>query len=171
MKRKIIPYNPKLKLLAKKLRENMTLSEVLLWNELKSKKMHGFDFDRQRPIDNYIVDFYCKELMLAIEVDGDSHNDKYEEDQVRQKRLESLGVHFLRFDDIDVKKDMNNVLREIENWVLENKPTPNPSGEGNKPTPNPSGEGNKPTPNPSGEGNQQLQKKEEFLNKTSKRKN
>jgi hypothetical protein len=59
-----------------------------------------------------------------------------------------------------VKKDMNNVLREIENWVLENKPTPNPSGEGNKPT-----------PNPSGEGNQQLQKKEEFLNKTSKRKN
>jgi hypothetical protein len=97
MKRKIIPYNPKLKPLAKKLREKMTLSEVLLWNELKSKKMHGFDFDRQRPIDNYIVDFYCK-----------------------------------RFDDIDVKKDMNNVLREIEKRVLENRPTPNPSEEGNQ---------------------------------------
>ena len=104
--------------------------------------MHGFDFDRQRPIDNYIVDFYCKELMLAIEVDGNSHDNKYEEDQVRQKRLESLGVHFLRFDDIDVKKDMDNVLREIENWVLENRPTPNPSQEGNGPTPSPSSEGN-----------------------------
>ncbi|MBN1925257.1 MAG: endonuclease domain-containing protein [Prolixibacteraceae bacterium] len=142
MKRKIIPYNPKLKLLAKKLRNNMTLSEVLLWNELKRKKMHGFDFDRQRPIDKYIVDFYCKELMLAIEVDGNSHDNKYEEDQVRQKRLESLGVHFLRFDDIDVKKDMDNVLREIEKWVLNNRPTISSSEEGNEPTPNPSEDGN-----------------------------
>ena len=52
----------------------MTLSEVLLWNELKQKKILGFDFDRQRPIDECIVDFYCKELMLAIEIDGASHN-------------------------------------------------------------------------------------------------
>jgi very-short-patch-repair endonuclease len=131
MKNKIIPYNPNLKALAKKLRENMTLSEVLLWNELSGKKMHGFDFDRQRPIDNFIVDFYCKELNLAIEIDGDSHDYKYNEDVIRQKKLESLSVHFLRFLDIDVKKDMNNVLREIEHWVLEHKkPTPNPSEEG-----------------------------------------
>jgi very-short-patch-repair endonuclease len=97
MKYKIIPYNSNLKALAKKLRQNMTLSEVLLWNELSGKKMHGFDFDRQRPIDNFIVDFYCKELMLAIEIDGDSHDCKYEEDLKRQEKLESLGVHFLRF--------------------------------------------------------------------------
>ncbi len=111
----------------------MTLSEVLLWNELSGKKMHGFDFDRQRPIDNFIVDFYCKELNLAIEIDGDSHDYKYEEDVIRQKKLESLGVHFLRFLDMDVKKDMNNVLREIEHWVLEHQePTPNPSLEGSR---------------------------------------
>jgi very-short-patch-repair endonuclease len=73
-RRKILAYNPKLKGLAKKLRQNMTLSEVLLWDQLKQKKIHGFDFDRQRPIDNFIVDFYCKDLMLAIEVDGSSHN-------------------------------------------------------------------------------------------------
>ena len=133
MKNKIIPYNPNLKALAKKLRENMTFSEVLLWNELSGNKMHGFDFDRQRPIDNFIVDFYCKELNLAIEIDGDSHDHKYDEDIIRQKKLESLGVHFLRFSDIDVKRDMNNVLKEIEQWVLEHKePTPSPSEEGSQ---------------------------------------
>jgi very-short-patch-repair endonuclease len=133
MSNKIIPYNPNLKALAKKLRQNMTLSEVLLWNELSGKKMHGFDFDRQRPIDNFIVDFYCKELNLAIEIDGDSHDYKFEEDVERQKKIESLDVHFLRFLDIDVKKDMNNVLREIEHWVLEHKePTPSPSMEGSQ---------------------------------------
>jgi len=70
---KIVPYNPELKSLAKELRRNMTLSEVLLWNELRKKQMLGFDFDRQRPIYNFIVDFYCKELSLAIEIDGDTH--------------------------------------------------------------------------------------------------
>ncbi len=133
MNHKIIPYNQNLKALAKELRQNMTLSEVLLWNELSGKKMHGFDFDRQRPIDNFIVDFYCKELNLAIEIDGDSHDYKYEEDLKRQEKLESLGVLFLRFLDVDVKKDMNNVLREIEHWVLEHKgPTPSPSKEGSQ---------------------------------------
>jgi very-short-patch-repair endonuclease len=71
--RKIIPYNPKFKDLAKELRRNMTLSEVLLWNELKQKQMSGYDFDRQRPIGNFIVDFYCKDLFLVIEIDGDTH--------------------------------------------------------------------------------------------------
>ena len=121
MHRKILPYNPKLKPLAKALRQNMTFSEVLLWNELKQKKMLEFDFDRQRPIDNYIVDFYCKDLMLAIEVDGISHDfeEVRDNDEIRQKRLEDLGVRFLRFDDWEVKNDMANVLRTIEYWILE----------------------------------------------------
>ncbi|MDR4505138.1 MAG: type I restriction endonuclease [Candidatus Scalindua sp.] len=148
--RKIISYNPKLKELAKKLRKNMTLSEVLLWDQLKQKKMLGFDFDRQRPIDEYIVDFYCKDLMLAIEIDGESHTceEVYENDVIRQKRLESLGVRFLRFHDLDVKKNLNGVLRVIEHWIKKHQndlvgrlPTPCPSREG-KPTPDPSREGN-----------------------------
>ena len=120
-KRKIIPYNPKLKPLAKALRKNMTLSEVLLWNKLKQKRMLGYDFDRQRPIDDYIVDFYCKDLMLAIEVDGASHDSEeaYEKDNQRQRRFESLGISFLRFDDLDVKRDMLNVLRSVEYWIVE----------------------------------------------------
>ncbi|MEQ9402626.1 MAG: 3'(2'),5'-bisphosphate nucleotidase CysQ [Cyclobacteriaceae bacterium] len=138
MKRQIIPYNPKLKALAKKLRQNMTLSEVLLWDQLKQKKIKGYDFDRQKPLDEYIVDFYCKDLMLAIEVDGDSHNNEevHKDDRKRQEKLEELGVKFLRFDDLEVKKDMNNVIRTIEYWVEEyeeqrQEPTPSPSREGN----------------------------------------
>ena len=100
----------------------MTLSEVLLWQELKGKQMLGYDFDRQRPIDEYIVDFYCKELQLAIEIDGDSHT--YEEiaenDKKRQLRQEELGVRILRFDDLKIKKDMKYVLNGIHDWVTEN---------------------------------------------------
>ena len=76
MKRKIIPYNSKLKELAKQLRQNMTLSEVKLWNELKNGQLMGYDFDRQRPIGNYIVDLFCKDLQLALEVDGITHLDE-----------------------------------------------------------------------------------------------
>lgn len=96
---KIIPYNPQLKKLARQLRKNMTFGEVLLWNELKGNKLFGFDFDRQCCIDEFIVDFYCKELMLAIEIDGLSHahQEALVKDVIRQKRLENLGVRFLRF--------------------------------------------------------------------------
>ena len=132
-KREIIPYNPKLIPLAKKLRSNMTLSEVLLWQELKGKQMLGYDFDRQKPIDNYIVDFYCKDLKLVIEIDGQSH--EHEEvsltDKKSQAKLESLGVRFLRFDDLEVKREMKYVLNQIHSWIIENT-YPYPSQEGIK---------------------------------------
>ncbi len=118
----------------------MTLSEVLLWNQLKQKQMLGFDFDRQWPIGNYIVDFFCKELSLAIEIDGKSHFNKYDYDEKRQEELERLGVQILRFEDIKVKRDILNVLREIEYWITKNKPTPSPSQEGNKKGSLPGGE-------------------------------
>lgn len=116
--RKIIPYNRKLVPLAKKLRQNMTLGEVLLWNEIKNKQL-GARFSRQIPIDEYIVDFYCKDLMLVIEVDGEGHyhDDRPMKDIERQKRLESLGVNFLRFDDLDVKTKIKWVVNEIDHWI------------------------------------------------------
>ena len=99
----------------------MTFGEVLLWNELKENKFWGFDFDRQRCIDNYIVDFYCKELMLAIEIDGMSHNheEAFLKDEIRQQKLETLGVKFIRFSESEVKYDMMNVIRGIESGILE----------------------------------------------------
>jgi very-short-patch-repair endonuclease len=118
---RIIPYNPKLKQLASKLRKDMTHGEALLWDELKEDKICGFDFDRQRCIDNYIVDFYCKELMLVIEIDGMSHN--YEEvflkDEARQNKLERFGIKFLRFSEAEIKHDMVNTIRTVETKIIE----------------------------------------------------
>lgn len=118
-RRKIILYNPNLKKYARKLRNDSTFTEILLWDYLKGKRMCGFDFDRQRPIDNYIVDFYCKDLMLAIEIDGESHYGKESKDEARDKRLNQLGVTVLRFDDLDVRYDLEKVLERIERWIKE----------------------------------------------------
>lgn len=119
MKRRIIPYNPKLKELAKELRRNMTFSEVKLWNELKNGQLLGYDFDRQRPIGNYIVDFFCKDLQLAIEVDGITHLDEkvIEKDEIRQEELESMGICFLRFDALLVVDKVEVAVREIREWI------------------------------------------------------
>ncbi len=108
MRREIIPYNPKLKRLARELRNKSTLSEILLWKQLKGRQMMGYDFHRQKPLDEYIVDFFCNELMLAVEIDGDSHRDEdvFENDVKRQKWLEEFGISFLRFTDIQVKTDI-----------------------------------------------------------------
>jgi len=116
-RREIIPYNPKLKELARKLRNDSTFTEILLWNYLKKKQMRGFDFDRQKPIDNYIVDFYCKDLKLAIEIDGESHYGKEYKDKLRDKRLNKYGITVLRFDDLDVRYKLEQVLKTIENWI------------------------------------------------------
>ena len=130
--KKIIPYNPKLVPIAKKLRDNMTLGEIALWREISNKKL-GVKFSRQIPIDRFIVDFYCKGLQLAIEVDGSIHLEEgqQEKDNARQNRLESLGVCVIRFSDLDVKNNLAWVLKEIEKSIKKVKPTPNPSQEGN----------------------------------------
>ena len=98
----------------------MTYGEILLWNELKEDKLWGLDFDRQRCIDNYIIDFYCKELILAVEIDGMSHNgdDAFNKDEVRQQELENFGITFIRFTEADVKYELQNVLRGIEGIVI-----------------------------------------------------
>lgn len=82
--------------------------------------MKGYDFDRQRPIDNYIVDFYCKDLQLAIEVDGESHYGNPERDNKKDIKLKELGVTVLRFDDLDVRHKLDKVLEAIEKWIDEN---------------------------------------------------
>ncbi len=109
-------YDPKLKLLARKLRKNMTLPEVILWNQLKRKKL-GYDFHRQKPIGEFIVDFYCPGLKLIIEVDGEVHLDKGESDIKRQSKLESLGLRILRYKATDILKNLNDVIDSIQNYI------------------------------------------------------
>ena len=122
MKRNFLKYNPSLKEKARELRNNSTNTEILLWKYLKDKQLCGLDFHRQKPIDEFIVDFYCPELMLAIEIDGLSHIGKEEYDMERQSKLEKLGVRFLRFKDEDVFYNSDFVMREIEKWIAVNKP-------------------------------------------------
>ncbi len=81
--------------------------------------MLGYDFHRQKPLLNYIVDFYCPELELAIEIDGSTHNEKLEQDAKRQEDLEKLGLHFLRFLDFDVRTNLDGIVTWIRNWILE----------------------------------------------------
>ncbi|MCW3123805.1 MAG: methylase [Flavipsychrobacter sp.] len=136
MKRQIIPYNPKLKAFAKQLRNNSTNSEVLLWKHISGKKMMGYDFHRQKPIDNYILDFFCYELMLGIELDGITHHveEVYKRDTQKEARLKELGISLLRFNDYEVLNDIDNVVRGIEGYAEQYnmllKHTPNPSLEG-----------------------------------------
>jgi very-short-patch-repair endonuclease len=114
-------YNKKLKHFARELRKNPTKSETILWREvLCQKRMLEFRFLRQRPIGNYIVDFFCKELKLIIELDGYSHHieEVAIKDKKRQNDLEKMGYSVLRFEDSEVLGDINNVVRTIENWIL-----------------------------------------------------
>ena len=96
-----VKYNPKLKAFARHLRNNATKSEIRLWQKLKGHQMRGYDFHRQKPIDEYIVDFYCGKLCLAIELDGYSHEleEIWKKDVMKTRRLNQLGIHVLRFSD------------------------------------------------------------------------
>ena len=116
-RRRIIPYLPGLKRRAAELRKHGTPAEVALWRHLKGRQLEGYDFHRQKPLDRFIVDFYCHELMLAIEIDGSSHDEKYLADIERQKRLETLGVHFLRFTEHDVLRNPGGVVQSIRKTV------------------------------------------------------
>ena len=118
MRNKIIPYNPELREYARNLRKNSTLSEVILWQNIKRKAL-GVQFHRQVPMLNYIVDFYCHEIGLAIEIDGNSHDYKFLYDARRQGRLEKEGVKFIRFSNEEVKKELFNVLLALKEKVKE----------------------------------------------------
>ena len=120
-------YNKDLRLRARELRMNMTKAEACMWKYiLKGRQLKGFQFRRQRPVLNYIVDFMCKELMLIIEIDGITHSYKevYENDKKRQKLLEAAGFKFLRFTDEEILTDINGVKRKIEEWIERLSPPP-----------------------------------------------
>lgn len=109
-----LPYNPKLKERAKALRKAGNLSEVLLWHQLKNHQFNGLDFDRQKIIGNYIVDFYCAEKQLVIEIDGSSHDDKQEYDATRDAFLIGLGLTVIHIADVNVKNNLTAVMQMLQ---------------------------------------------------------
>jgi very-short-patch-repair endonuclease len=116
-----LPYNKNLKHFSRKLRNNSTLGEILLWKQLRAGSMKGYTFNRQKPLNNFIVDFYCKPLKLVIEVDGGYHFEEEQKtkDEERQHALQAMGLNFLRFHDEEIRKDMNVVLKTIEMYIEE----------------------------------------------------
>ena len=115
---KNLPYNPALKPLLKDKRKAGILSEVLFWQQVHKGIFYQIDFDRQRIIGNYIVDFYVKALGLIIEIDGSSHDNKVEYDAIRQAYLEKLGLRFFRCTDLEVKQNINAVFDALEKYII-----------------------------------------------------
>ena len=104
---------------ARKLRSNMTKAEIILWSRLRSKKIDGYKFRRQQPIFDYVVDFYCNELKLIIEVDGEIHSfpEKIESDKKRERLLTINGYHVLRLTNIDVETEIKSTIVKIRSFI------------------------------------------------------
>ncbi len=116
-------YNKSLKSLSRGLRNNATLGEILLWDKLLKAKGTGYQFNRQYSMQlddlNIIVDFICRKLKLIIEIDGYSHNFKYDEDSVRDRKLKDVGYTVLRFSEQRIRYDIDNVAAEIQTMIEE----------------------------------------------------
>lgn len=116
-----IKYNKHLTELARQLRNNPTKSEKILWKYLKGDKLGGYDFHRQKPIGNFIYDFYCHDLQLVIELDGYTHTfeEVIENDKAKDAFAAEMGLTILRFPDKRIYKDMGNVLLELFAFIEE----------------------------------------------------
>jgi len=121
-----LPYNKKLTERAKELRKNMTPAEKKIWHEvLRNRQFENLRWLRQRPIDNFIVDFYCAKLKLVLEIDGDSHftEDNKIYDEERTKILEQYGLTVIRFTNKEVMQNMSGVYQTLLQQIEEKKKT------------------------------------------------
>ena len=108
-----LPYNPKLKERAREMRNDSTKGEIKFWCELLRKGQTGYQFNRQKIIGHYIVDFYCAKLKLVVEIDGISHIKKKEYDKNRDDILQSLGLLVLHFDDLTVQNNFHIIEKDF----------------------------------------------------------
>ena len=104
---------------ARTLRKNCTPAEKLLWERLRARKLRGYNFRRQHPIFSYILDFYCHKAKLAIEIDGEQHEETQvkEYDTKRVIHLKKQGISILRFKNSEVSNDINSVQQQIEEFL------------------------------------------------------
>ena len=113
-------YNKNLKEFARSLRNNSTLTEVILWDKLlKRRQLRGYPFLRQRPLKNFIVDFFSKDLKLIIEVDGEIHKFQKKKDKQREEEIKKLGFSVIRFQNEDILYELINVQRILESFIDE----------------------------------------------------
>ena len=113
-----IPYHKNLVEKARANRTNPTAAEKRMWYEiLGNRKFRGLKFTRQKPLDKYIVDFYCSKLLLAIEIDGDSHTEQKEYDRLRTERLGKYGITVIRYINSEVMKNLSGVFEDLNEKV------------------------------------------------------
>ena len=117
-----LPYNADLKTRARELRKAGVLSEVLLWKQLNKKQFKGYDFDRQKIIGNYIVDFYCLDCAVVIEIDGSTHDDKIDYDIKRDTYLEGLDLVVIHIDAKEVLNNLDGVMAMLHYHTALQKP-------------------------------------------------
>ncbi|MGA2625360.1 MAG: endonuclease domain-containing protein [Bacteroidota bacterium] len=110
-----MPYPHHIIGVARNLRKNATATEKLLWEQLRDRRLAGIKFARQHPFGRYVVDFYCAELKLVIEIDGGVHNAPMQEqyDRLRSDELESWGLSVLRVSNEEVLHGMDKLLKGI----------------------------------------------------------
>jgi very-short-patch-repair endonuclease len=114
------------------LRKSMTVPEIILWKKLSDRKIFNTKFRRQHPVSFFIVDFYCHEYKLVIEVDGEIHNESEEYDDNRTAELNKFGIRVLRFTNDDVFTNMDSIIKEILNVITEDPPFSGAGGQGNQ---------------------------------------
>jgi very-short-patch-repair endonuclease len=115
---------------ARQFRKIPTLSEDILWQAIRNRKLDGRKFRRQQPIGSFVVDFFCGSEQLIVEVDGPIHESQRECDRQRQELLESLNLKVVRITSEQVENDLDLVLVLIRGMFLEDPhPSPLPSGE------------------------------------------
>ncbi|ELR68418.1 DNA methylase, putative [Fulvivirga imtechensis AK7] len=104
---------------ARALRNNMTAAEKALWKSLRRKQIAGLRFRRQHPVGNFILDFYCHDIKLAIEVDGPIHDrpEQKEYDQARDQQIRNKGIQMLRFSNDEVFDNIQMVIEEIKRFI------------------------------------------------------
>jgi very-short-patch-repair endonuclease len=114
-------YFEDLRYLAKKNRHNKTDTESVVWRQILKNRRTGYQFLRQKPINRFIIDFYCSKLLLAIEIDGGIHDKRKAYDEGRDQILESMGIKTLRINNEEVKENIVMVNKKIMNMISERK--------------------------------------------------
>jgi len=111
----MLRYKSQLKKCSQRLRREMTNAERMLWQKIRCKQLKDYQFFRQKPIGKYVVDFYCPKARLIIEVDGGQHYEKsgYAKDEERDKELGFMGFKIIRYTNLDIIKNLNNVIEDI----------------------------------------------------------
>ena len=104
---------------ARQNRQKQTKPEKLLWNRIRNRQLKGYKFRRQHPISNFIADFYCHERLLAIEIDGNYHNqaEQSDYDSGRTFEINELGIRILRFTNQEVEQDIERVLKVVKKFL------------------------------------------------------